>query len=99
MTVKFGEFKWNCYEDRQPESHLFVYVYYDGEHGVDVGLAGDYDWNKDMYWRYVFIPDEPVIDKRCDDKYLAEVIKRIDDYLADIKIRLTSLEYKIDRQP
>lgn len=63
MTDKFGQFSWNCYKDKQPELNRFVYVYFIGEHGIDVGLAKDYAWDDDMYWSYVFIPDKPVINK------------------------------------
>lgn len=98
MKGEFGSFVWNCYKDSQPESNLFVYVYFDSEHGVDVGLAGDYDWNDNMYWCYVYIPDAPVIEKEMTLEERIDTIETMlknrcsNDYALELEKRIDKLE-------
>ena len=72
MRDRLDNFIWFCYKDKQPENNMIVYVYFPGETGVDVGLANDYEWDDDMYWCYVFIPDAPRVEKKDEERMSLE---------------------------
>jgi len=49
----------------QPEFNRYVYTYFPGGGpGVDISIASDVSWDDEDYWCYVFIPDEPRIEKK-----------------------------------
>jgi hypothetical protein len=66
MTVKFGEFKWNCYKDVIPSQGVFLYFFDSGDiiGNISIGCAHEYAWEDDCYWCYVYMPDAPVIEKK-----------------------------------
>lgn len=80
-------FKWNRYRDCKPNREMFIYVSVDDPiDEIEIGKWDEFEWDENMLWGYVYVPDVPKSRKLeecetlkdCSNNYILRLERRIE---------------------